>query len=83
MIVLTDTIAPHLTRPTPLGLYPASFGLWRVLDARGRIVGHLERVGDDTLERWRARRLNPLRREFQTLGDFWSPDDALECIRYA
>ena len=82
MTVATHSPAPRLTRSTPVHLQPASSGLWRVLDAHGQILGHLERAGDEGEGRWRARRLNPLRRQFQSLGEFWSPDDAVDCIRY-
>ncbi|MDZ8172373.1 hypothetical protein [Microbacterium xanthum] len=83
MISTTDSSAPHLSRPTPLRLQPAAFGLWRVVDRHGRILGHLQRAADDGAARWRARRLSPIRHGFLDLGDFWSADDAVECIRYS
>ena len=75
--------APELCRPTPMRLAPAARALWRVIDHTGLVVGHLQSVADTRGTRYRARRFHPDSRVFRDLGDFWSADDALECLRYA
>ena len=57
--------------------------LWRVIDRTGLVIGHLQALADDAGLRYRATRFNARTRAFRALGDFWSPDDAVECLRYA
>ncbi|MFH8250042.1 hypothetical protein ACH3VR_06725 [Microbacterium sp. B2969] len=86
MTTLTDdltTQAPALQAGTPVRLAAAAPGLWRVLDARGLIIGHLESLRLRQGVRYRARRFHSASRTFRDLGDFWSPDDAVDCLRFA
>lgn len=75
--------APQLRPETSERLSSAAPGLWRVTDGRGRIIGHLESVGSPPMTRYRARRYHAGSRAFRDLGDFWSADDAVECLRFA
>lgn len=66
---------------SPARLVSAGSALWRVVDRRGLVVGHvmaLPRDSDQT--RFRARRYHAPSRTFRDLGDFWSPADAVECV---
>lgn len=85
------TLLTELDRPTPPRLSPrlgvqligASPGLWRVVDAGGRAVGHLQAFSQGATIRYRARRFHALSRAFRDLGEFWSADDAVECLLFA
>lgn len=72
---------PSLTRPVRLSA--AAPALWRVTDASGIVIGHLQAVAFAQGVRYRARRFHPASRSFRDLGDFWSADDAVDCIRFA
>ncbi|MBN9152865.1 MAG: hypothetical protein J0I44_05725 [Microbacterium sp.] len=74
---------PALRRGTPLQLLAVGNGRWRVMDAAGRIAGHLDALLDPRGVRYRARRYHPGSRAFRDLGDFWSADDAVDCLRFA
>ena len=86
-MTLTIDASPHgspiLTRGTAVRLASAGPSLWRVLDGAGRVLGHLQAVSDGGGTRFRARRFHAASRAFRDLGDFWSPDDAVDCLRFA
>lgn len=63
-------------------LVPAAPDLWRVLRPDGRILGHLQRVDSARGVRYRARRYHLPTRAFLELGEFWSADDAVQCLRF-
>ncbi|MFC8681386.1 hypothetical protein ACFT30_07665 [Microbacterium ureisolvens] len=75
--------APTLKMPTALRLVSVAPSLWRVLDPRGIVIGHLQARSQPGGTRYRARRFHAPSHGFRELGDFWSADDALECIRLA
>ncbi|MFB8386643.1 hypothetical protein ACFC3F_05815 [Microbacterium sp. NPDC055910] len=75
-------VAPRPRRPTPLRLASAAPALWRVLDPTGRVIGHVQARNSTGGTRYRARRFHVGSRAFRDLGDFWSIDDALDCLRY-
>ena len=75
--------APVLARGTGLRLADAAPSLWRVLDRTGLVLGHLQAVAVRGGVRFRARRFHPASGAFRDLGDFWSPDDAVDCLRFA
>lgn len=54
---------------------------WRVLDASGRAIGHLDAESTPVGTRFRARRYHPPTRSLRELGAFWSSADAVECLR--
>lgn len=86
---MTTTLDASTTRPpilavnADLQLLRAGARLWRVIDARGRVIGHLEALGGDPTARYRARRFHAASRAFRDLGEFWSAEDAVESLRYA
>jgi hypothetical protein len=57
--------------------------LWRVSDARGRVIGHVRRAPTAEGDRFRAQRFHATSRSFRVLGDFWSSDQAVECLRFS
>ena len=82
-----DTIAdappPEIAPDVPLRLAAAAPALWRVLDRRGVVIGHLQALADEAGVRYRARRFHAASRRLVDLGDFWSPADAIDCLRFA
>ncbi|WP_228484804.1 hypothetical protein [Microbacterium cremeum] len=74
---------PVLARGADVRLASAAPSLWRVLDRSGRVLGHVQAVPDGSGMRFRARRFHAASRAFRDLGDFWSPDDAVDCLRFA
>ncbi|WP_349897211.1 hypothetical protein [Parafrigoribacterium soli] len=56
--------------------------LWRLTRPDGDVLGYIERFTEPRGERFRAKRLNSLRRRFLVLGEFWSIDDAIDCFRF-
>ena len=74
--------SPVLRRGTTVQLTAAAAGLWRVIDSRGRIIGHLEALAARQGVRYRARRFHAASRAFRDLGDFWSADDAVDALRF-
>lgn len=56
--------------------------LWRVLDARGAIRGHLRVVADPLGVRYRAERLHLASGVFRLVGEFWDADDAVAALRF-
>ena len=75
--------APSLTRGAGIRLADAAPSLWRVLDRSGRVLGHLQAVPVRGGVRFRARRFHPASAGFRDRGDFWSPDDAVDGLRFA
>ena len=74
---------PVITGGRPIRLAPAGPDLWRVLDTGDRVLGHLQRTSEASGSRYRARRFHAGARAFLELGEFWSADDAVDCLRYA
>lgn len=75
--------APVLADPSAPRLLPVATDLWRVTDRHGRVIGHLEARRDPRGLRYRARRFHAPSRAFRDLGEFWSADDAVACLRYS
>jgi hypothetical protein len=71
---------PALRRASE-SLQPAGERLWRVIDVRGSIRGHLRILPHDLGLRYRAERLHLPSGTFRIVGDFWSPDDAVAALR--
>lgn len=78
-----DPGAPWRSRRRDIRLIAAGPRLWRVLDPHGRVIGHVEVVAHDGDVRYRARRFHVPSRAFRDLGEFWSADDAVECLAFA
>lgn len=79
----TTTVPPRLRAGSTVHLDPTAPSLWRVVDSSGRVIGHLSALRDEGGVRYRARRFRAGLRRFLDLGDFWSADDAVECLRYS
>ena len=86
MTSLTDT-HPALLWETPTlrtraeHLDRAGDHLWRVVDARGIIRGHLRVIADPLGIRFRAERLHLASGAFRLVGEFWDADDAVAALR--
>jgi hypothetical protein len=76
------TDAPRLASGTTLRLASIAADRWRVVDPSGRIVGHLAARRDPGGARYRARRYHAASRAFLDVGEFWSPDDAVDALRF-
>ena len=75
--------APVVPEGAPVRLSPAAPGLWRVLEASGRVIGHIQAGAAEAGMRYRARRYHTASRAFRDLGEFWSVGDAIDCLRFA
>lgn len=71
---------PQLASPREQ-LIRASDQLWRVQDATGRVLGHLRIVPALLGLRYRSERLHLATGTFRIVGEFWSPDDAVQSLR--
>jgi len=72
--------APELTSARE-HLVRAADHLWRVHDARDRILGHLRVIADPLGLRYRAERLHLTSGTFRLVGVFWRADDAVQALR--
>jgi hypothetical protein len=79
-MIWTDT--PELQAPSWARLSRVARGRWRVTDRTGRVVGHVHSVMTEGGWRYAAERFSPASRTFRRLGDFWTPEEALDCLRY-
>ena len=75
--------APAVPPGSSVRITPAAPALWRVSDARGRVIGHIQALAEDAGVRYRARRFHAASRAFRDLGEFWSSGDAIDCLRFA
>lgn len=82
-IVIESADPPSIAAGVPVRLAEAAPSLWRVIDRSGRVIGHLQALALGGDIRYRARRFHASTRTLIDLGDFWSPDDAIECLRFA
>ncbi|MEO7122784.1 MAG: hypothetical protein ABI400_06630 [Lacisediminihabitans sp.] len=77
-----DFVAPvPLVRPG-IAMLRVHDELWRLTRPDGDVLGYIERFDDPRGDRFRAKRLNAMRRRFLVLGEFWSIDDAIDCFRF-
>ncbi len=56
--------------------------LWRVHDRDDRILGHLRIAADPLGLRYRAERIVLATGDFRLIGEFWTPDEAVQTLRY-
>ncbi|QMU98109.1 hypothetical protein FVO59_13555 [Microbacterium esteraromaticum] len=86
MHAIIDT-SPALLWETPALRSPAEHleragdHLWRVVDTRGSIRGHLRVIADPLGIRYRAERLHLASGAFRLVGEFWDVDDAVAALR--
>lgn len=80
MITLQAPVAQALRTRAPVNLLPAGPSLWRVVDRGGRIVGHVAAHETAAGTRYDARRYRASAHALVSIGEFWSPDDAVEVL---
>lgn len=84
---MSSDILPELRWETPQiharaeHLERAGEHLWRVIDDRCSIRGHLRVVADPLGIRYRAERLHLASGSFILVGEFWEADDAVAALR--
>ena len=83
VIEARSTGAPVLISNSRVHLVAAAPSLWRVLDSGGIVIGHLQQVAHSGGIRFRARRFHRPSQAFRDIGEFWSADEAVECLRFA
>jgi hypothetical protein len=73
-----------LRRAAPRGLdiVPRRGAVWRVARADGYVLGYIERVDDASGQHFVSKRLVGRASQFQVIGDFGGPDDAVESLRF-
>lgn len=74
---------PRVSAVHRVRLAPAAARLWRVVAPDGRVIGHLQALGDGPSVRWVAKRFHVASRAFRELGEFWSAGDAIDALRFA
>jgi len=83
-----DDVAPRTSAPLAPRVRPGLAtvlvhnALWRITRTDGEVLGYVERVDNPRGDRFKAKRLDVLRRRFIFLGEFWSIDDAVDCLRF-
>lgn len=56
--------------------------LWRVTRPEGDVLGYVESFLDPRGRRYRSKRLVAVHKRFINIGEFWSFDDAVDCLRF-
>jgi hypothetical protein len=84
-------ITSVLSRPTAIDPAPLARAgialvklrgdLWRMTSATGEVLGYVEKFSTSAGERYRAKRLLARQGRFVVDGEFWSVNDAIECLR--
>ena len=74
---------PRLPSGVPVRLAAAAPALWRVIDRKGHVIGHLQAIADGSGIRYRVRRFRASSRAFLELGEFWRIEEAIDCLRFA
>lgn len=77
---MTSTASPAATRLSAYRLIPVSDRLARVVDASGRVIGHVAKAADSDGCRYRARRFRAATGGFVDLGAFCHRDDAVAAL---
>lgn len=74
--------SPTQTARRGINLVPLHDALWRVTRSDGEVLGYIERFVEPQGNRFRAKRLIPVRKQFRNIGEFWRFDDAVDCLRF-
>lgn len=77
------TAASPLERSFPgIAVVPLANGSWRVTRRDGTLVGNVEPVAEEAGTRYRAKRFTPRDRGFRPIGEFWTPAEAVDALRF-
>lgn len=77
------TSAAPLERSFPgITVTPLANGSWRVARRDGALVGNVEPISDEAGQRYRARRFVARSRTFRPIGEFWTPAEAVDALRF-
>lgn len=76
-------IPPSVAPMYGVHLTPAAARLWRVVTVDGRVIGHLQAIGDGAAAKFAAKRFHVASRAFRDLGEFWSADDAIQTLVFS
>ena len=79
---LTLTATNPATQHSGVALVQLNDELWRVTRPSGDVLGYVEGFLDPRGRRYRSKRLIPLQKRFINIGEFWSFDDAVDCLRF-
>ncbi len=74
--------APLIRVRRDINLVQLHDDLWRVTRADGDVLGYVESYLEEQGRRFRSKRLIARQRRFVPLGEFWSFDDAVDCLRF-
>ena len=74
--------APHLNTTVRERLLPVAENAWRVIAPDGRVLGQLRAVASPAGTRFQARRFDAAVGGFREVGEFWSADEACDCLRW-
>lgn len=75
------TPRPVFTPRAGVTLVELGDSLWRVTRPDGDVLGYVESLDEVAGTRYRAKRMIASQQRFVSIGEFWSPDDAVECFR--
>lgn len=78
----TATRDPILSKRNGIALIQLHDELWRVTRTEGDVLGYVESFLEPRGRRYRSKRLIPLQKRFMNIGEFWSFDDAVDCLRF-
>jgi hypothetical protein len=79
--LIGTTAPPYPVRRADVRAIPLRGGRWRVTRESGAILGYVEIVETEAGRLWRSSRLAGAAARFLPIGDFTSPEDALDVVR--
>lgn len=79
-MIMTDAGQQPVARLRGYDLRRVAPSLWRVVDARGLVAGHVAEVADPRGVRYDARRYSPAAGAFLEIGAFWRLADAVAAV---
>ena len=74
-----STTLPVAARRPGVAFVQLNNGLWRITRPAGAVLGYVENLDSG---RFLAKRLASSGRAFLPVGEFWSFDDAVDCLRF-
>ncbi|GLJ60332.1 MULTISPECIES: hypothetical protein [Microbacterium] len=78
-LIAIPLATPRLARARAR-LTRAGASLWRVVGLDERVAGHLRAVESELGMRYRAERFHPASGALLPIGEFWTPDEAVETL---